>query len=97
MRALSASRDEDRLVTGETEMTTVYLLWHTHDLGEGETDDKLIGVYATEADAGQAWERASALPGFCEALEGFSIHPRIVGQDDWLSGYVTKAHGASGA
>lgn len=77
-------------------MTTVFLLWHAHDPGDGDTDDKLIGVYATEEDAGRALERASALPGFREAVEGFSIHPRIVGQDDWRSGYITETRRADG-
>lgn len=27
-------------------MTTVFLLYHSYDLGKGEADDKLIGVYS---------------------------------------------------
>jgi hypothetical protein len=26
-------------------MDEVFLLWHVHELGDGESDDKLIGVY----------------------------------------------------
>ena len=37
-------------------MGYVFLLWHSHDLGYGETNDKLIGVYSTadEAEAAKA-------------------------------------------
>ncbi len=78
-------------------MTPVYLLWHTHDLGDGDTDDKLMGVYATGADATQTLARSSVLPRFCEAVEGFSVHPRVNGRDDWRSGYSLETYRADGA
>ncbi|WP_186419667.1 hypothetical protein [Bosea sp. CS1GBMeth4] len=70
-------------------MTTVFVLFHTHDLGEGETDDKLIGVYASLADAQHAQARTAALKGFRDAPEGFVIDPYEIGKDHWTEGYVT--------
>ena len=40
----------------------VYLLWHTDAHG----DEKLIGVYRTEADALAAIERIKVKPGFSD-------------------------------
>lgn len=77
-------------------MTTVYLLWHTHDLGDDEEDNKLIGVYATEADAELARARAIVLPGFRDAPEGFCIDPYVIGRDYWSTGYATYFYGPDG-
>jgi hypothetical protein len=38
---------------------SVHLLWHVHD----DDDEKLIGVYATNADAVAAKERLKQKPG----------------------------------
>jgi len=46
-------------------VTSVHLLWHVHN-----DDEKLIGVYATNADAVDAKERLRQKPGF--------IHPRVL-------------------
>ncbi|CAN7142652.1 hypothetical protein LJR090_000074 [Bosea sp. LjRoot90] len=77
-------------------MTTVYLLWHTHDLGDDEEDQKLIGIYATEADAELARQRAIVLPGFRDAPEGFIIDRYTVGRDHWEEGYFTCTYTADG-
>jgi hypothetical protein len=53
----------------------VFLLWHTHAFPNGEEDAKLIGVYSSSESAQAAQQRASSLPGFCDAPEGFSINP----------------------
>lgn len=74
-------------------MTTVFVLFHTHDLGEGETDEKLIGVYASLADAQQAQARTAVLKGFCDTPEGFVIDPYEIGKDHWRDGYVTVVTG----
>lgn len=74
-------------------MTNVFLLFHTHDLGEGETDDKLIGVYASLADAQQAQARTAVLRGFRDAPEGFAIDPYEIGKDHWSEGFVTVITG----
>lgn len=77
-------------------MTTVYLLWHTHDLGDDEESNKLIGAYATEADAEAARVRTIVLPGFRDAPEGFCIDPYVIGKDHWTSGYATYFYGPDG-
>ena len=51
----------------------VFLLWHVHELPDGEEDAKLIGVYSTPELIEQARQRAASLPGFREALDGFQV------------------------
>lgn len=70
-------------------MLQVYLLWHTHELPNGEDDDKLIGVYSSLEKAEQAQLRAATRPGFRDALEGFCIDAYDVNQDHWTEGFVT--------
>ena len=70
----------------------VFLLWHTHEMADGEEDDKLIGVYATEADAEAARPRMLQQPGFRELPEGFQVCRYIVGKDEWIEGFVTITH-----
>lgn len=74
-------------------MNAVYLLWHTHDLGDGETDDKLIGAYSSRSDAEQAQRRTAKLKGFCDAPDGFVIDAYEIGRDHWDEGYVTVVSG----
>jgi hypothetical protein len=66
----------------------VWLLWHTHTVGE-EDDEKLIGVYSSPEKAAQAQARAARLPGFRDALEGFGIDAYVVDQDRWTDGFAT--------
>jgi hypothetical protein len=68
----------------------VYVLQHEHDLDGDATDVKMVGVYATEADALAAQERMSAAPGFRDHREGFSVDAYEVGQDHWQDGFQTK-------
>ena len=65
-------------------MTSVHLLWHVHN-----EDEKLIGVYATNADAVAAKERLTQKPGFANMPEGFQIDEYEVNQTHWIEGYVT--------
>ena len=67
----------------------VYLLWHVHELPGGEEDVKLIGVYATIADAESASGRSMKLSGFRDCPEGFSVSRYALGKDHWTEGYVT--------
>jgi hypothetical protein len=64
-------------------VTSVHLLWHVHN-----DDEKLIGVYATNADAVAAEERLRQKPGFVDTPEGFEIHEYQLNQDHWAEGYV---------
>jgi hypothetical protein len=49
----------------------VFLLWHVHELNDGEEDGKLVGVYSSHQRAEQAKMRALALPDFREVPDGF--------------------------
>jgi hypothetical protein len=64
-------------------VTSVHLLWHVHN-----EDEKLIGVYATNADAVAAKERLKQKPGFVDTPEGFEIHEYQLNQDHWTEEYV---------
>jgi homoserine kinase type II len=64
----------------------VHLLWF---IPEGEEDDgPLIGVYESELAAKAAIERLRSKPGFIDYPQGFQIHSRELGQDDWTEGFV---------
>jgi hypothetical protein len=52
---------------------SVYLLWHSHAFPDGETDDKLLGVYFSRERAMNRQREAANLPGFRDALEGFTV------------------------
>jgi hypothetical protein len=71
-------------------MMQVFLLWHSHELGDGETNDKLIGVYSSVAEAEAAKARKLQFEGFREAPEGFLISPMEVNRDAWSEGYITE-------
>jgi hypothetical protein len=66
---------------------TVFLLWHSHPTGNGEMNEKLIGVYATEEDASGAIDRIRVQPGFRDYVEGFEINKYEIGKDHWEEGY----------
>ena len=71
----------------------VFLLWHVHELPDGEEDAKLIGVYSTPELIEQARQRAASLPGFREALDGFQVSRYPLDRDHWAEGYATAIHG----
>lgn len=70
----------------------VFLLWHVHEMPDGEEDSKLIGVYATAEDAEAARLRVLPQPGFRDLPEGFQVSQYTVGEDQWTEGYVTVTH-----
>jgi hypothetical protein len=68
----------------------VFLLWHVHDFGDGEEDEKLIGVYSSQEKAKEAIVRLKDQPGFVDLPEGFGIYAYTVDKDThWTEGYVT--------
>ena len=75
---------------GSREPQRVYLLWHTHDLENGESDEKLLGVYSTEAKAKSRMAAAMSLPGFREAPAGFEVTGYALDHDEWTEGFVTS-------
>lgn len=70
-------------------MNEVFLLWHSHDLGNGEIEDKLIGVYSSLDKAEAAKARTLKLDGFRATPEGFLIDRHELDRDAWSEGYVT--------
>ncbi len=67
----------------------VYVLQHVHDLGDGEEDVKMIGVYSTHEQAELAVERVRLQPGFCDAPDAFCIDLYPLDKDNWEEGYIT--------
>jgi hypothetical protein len=45
-------------------MDEVFVLWHVHDLGDGEEDSKLIGIYRSQEDSEAAKACVGSQPGF---------------------------------
>lgn len=72
-----------------TDAPRVVILFHVHELDEGEEDVKIIGVYSDQGQADAAQARASLLPGFSEAPEGFQWGEYELDRDEWTEGYVT--------
>jgi hypothetical protein len=72
------------------ELQQVYLLWHTHELEDGDSDEKLLGVYSTEEKATRRIASARRLPGFREAPAGFEVARYVVDHDQWAEGFVTS-------
>ena len=70
-------------------MSEVFLLWHSHEIGDGETDDKLIGAYSSSAEAEAAIVRKRAFPGFRQYPDGFAISRYEVDKDAWSEGFGT--------
>ena len=70
---------------------TVFLLWHSRDGSFDTEDSKLIGVYATEADADAARLRVVSQPGFRDFPDGFVADEYEVGKDHWEEGFITVA------
>jgi hypothetical protein len=70
----------------------MFLLWHVHEMSDGEEDGKLIGVYSSREKAEQAKSRALALPGFRDVSDGFIIDRCAVDEDHWTEGCVTVTH-----
>jgi hypothetical protein len=70
---------------------TVYLLWHTHTIGNDDSN-KLIGVYTSELLAAEARMRMLLQPGFKECPDGFLIVLALLNKDSWEEGYFTYSY-----
>jgi hypothetical protein len=68
-------------------MGTVHLLWHVHEISPDKTDDKLIGVYTTKANAMSAILRLRGKAGFKENPDQFQISEYTLDVDNWAEGY----------
>ena len=69
-------------------MTSVFLLWHSHEYPDGSDSEKLIGVYETRSAAEKAIARLGGQPGFAENPDDFIIDEYELGKDHWVEGYV---------
>lgn len=69
-------------------MEFVYLLWHTHEMSNGEEDVKLIGVYSSESIAEGKIDIYKDLPGFRDSQGGFEISKYKMDDDCWQEGFV---------
>lgn len=64
-------------------MKTVYVLQHKYFFPHGQTDEQLIGVYATHEDAKSTAEQYKKLPGFCEQPKNFYIKEFEIDKDKY--------------
>lgn len=70
-------------------MNSVFLLWHSRDLGDRDSDDKLVGVYRSQAAAEAAIARKLLFPGFKDYPDDFVISEYTLDKDAWDEGFVT--------
>ena len=70
-------------------MDEVFLLWHVHDMGTGDEDIRLIGVYGTRQEAETAIEGLGPQSGFADTPERFEIRPYRLDEDNWAEDYST--------
>jgi hypothetical protein len=63
----------------------VFLLQHQEPDSE---DFKIVGVYASEAEAKAAIDRLKGKPGFCDFPEWFVIEAYDLNSDQWADGFV---------
>jgi hypothetical protein len=75
---------------GSHEARPVYLLWHTHALADGTSDEKLLGVYSTAEGANRRMALAAGLPGFNASPGGFEVARYILDRDEWAEGFETS-------
>jgi hypothetical protein len=75
----------------EHQMRTVFLLWHSRPreggIDEHDTDDKLIGVYSSAAEADAAKQRKLKFPGFRDYPDYFQVSKYEVDKDAWSEGF----------
>ena len=68
---------------------TVFLVQHAYEQADGSDEVKLIGIYATRADAEAAVDRARQQPGFRDRPDDFHVAEYRVGEDHWTEGYIS--------
>jgi len=69
-------------------METVFLLWHVHHVEGGEDDEKLLGVFSSEAKAKSAIEQLKSKPGFKDYPDDFEICDYSIDRVEWSEGFV---------
>ncbi len=77
-------------------MPTVFLLWHSRPIEGGidehDTDDKLIGVYSSAAEADAARKRKLQFEGFRDYPDCFLTSEYVIDKDAWDEGFVIVHH-----
>jgi len=68
-------------------MNEVFILWHSREIGDDETNDKLVGAYSSAAAAEAAIARKLAFPGFRDYPDGFHISRYALDEDAWSEGF----------
>jgi hypothetical protein len=69
-------------------MTRVFLLWHSRDKSDDNTDDKLVGVYSSREAAEAAIQRKLTFPSFRDHPDGFVVDSYTIDRDAWSEGFV---------
>jgi hypothetical protein len=69
------------------DMDSVVILWHVHEINDGDEDSKLIGVYRSKEDAIAAIERLRGKPGFNQTVSGFQYETYKLNVDHWIDGF----------
>ena len=67
----------------------VFVVQHVHEIGTGEEDVKMIGVYSTPELAAAAVRRLRTQPGFRDTPDGFDVDRYTIDEDNWTEGFVT--------
>jgi len=78
-------------------MGKVFLLWHSRPLDGGideyDTDDKLVGVYSSVAEADAAKQRKLQFEGFRDYPDCFHIAEYEIDKDAWSEGFISGEPG----
>jgi hypothetical protein len=69
-------------------MGTVFMLIHRYPDDGPEDTGKLIGIYATQADANAAIKRVLPQPGFRKFPNDFHISEFVIDQDHITEGFA---------
>jgi hypothetical protein len=71
----------------------VYVLWHTHDMGDDDEDAKLLGIYSSKERAEEHLQQARTLPGFRRYPDGFTVDEYEVDESAWTDGFASFRSG----
>ena len=69
-------------------MSTVYILWHTIKLEDGDEHEKLLGVYTSKERMESAANRLENQPGFRDYRDNFFSDEYELDRDHWTEGFV---------
>ena len=68
-------------------MKTVFIVQHERIKDEDNEDVKIIGVYSSKENAGDAINRLRNQPGFKDHSNGFNIDEYEINKDHWVEGF----------